>query len=148
MCLFIKTMLILKNYVFFHVLVLRNESDQNGDFTSSVLKKEFDELVNKIIPSLEDCSKCGKFCYKNCKKFSITCSLCRKERCKNCCSYKTSLEIILSNGNEQTRHYVSSFINDFFGVSEVTAGVFNLNVAGVCVEKRKRNLSNEKLCKK
>lgn len=85
-------------------------------FSSVVLKKGFDELVNEIIPLLADCGKCEKFCCSYCRKFSVTCTWCRNERCKNYYKFENSLNILLENGSEASRQYVGNFVDDFFKV--------------------------------
>ena len=71
-------------------------------FKSEFLKKEFDELVNQILPSLNECVNCGKFCCQYCQKFSVTCSFFRKERCRNCCTFEISKEFLLNSGDKMS----------------------------------------------
>lgn len=109
-------------------------------FSSSVLKREFEELVNEIIPSLADCRRCEKFCCFYCKKFAVTCTRCRNERCKNCCKFESSLKILLENGNETSKQYVANFVDDFFSIGDIAAKFFNLNVCSI--EQRKKDRIN------
>ena len=69
-------------------------------FKSEFLKRDFKELVEKILLSLNECGNCGVFCCECRKKFSVNCSLCRKARCKNCCNFERSKELLLNSGDE------------------------------------------------
>lgn len=71
-------------------------------FKSEFLKKEFDELVNQLLPSLNECVNCGNICCQYCQKFSATCSFCRKERCRNCCTFEISKEFLLNSGDKMS----------------------------------------------
>lgn len=42
--------------------------------------------------------------------------------------FESSKEILLSNGDENARKYVSNFINDFLGINDVTASFFKMNI--------------------
>ena len=94
--------------------------------------------LNEIIPLLADCGKCEKFCCSYCRKFSVTCTWCRNERCKNCYKFENSLNISLENGSEASRQYVTNFVDDFFSVSDITAKFFNLEVTEIKQKKRER----------
>ena len=107
-------------------------------FSSVVLKKEFDELVSKVIPSLADCGKCEKFCCSYCRKFSVACTWCRNERCKNCYKFANLLNILLENGSEASRQYTANFVDDFFSVSDILAKIFNFEVTEIEQKKRER----------
>ena len=84
-------------------------------FKSQILKKEFNELINKILSPLSGCGSCGKYSCQYHKKFFVTCGLCRDARCKNCCAFETSKEILLSGGDENSQKYVANFIGNFLG---------------------------------
>lgn len=71
-------------------------------FKSEFFKKKFDELVDQILPSLKECVNCGKFCCQYCQKFSVTCSFCRKQRGRNCCTFERSKELLLNSGDKNT----------------------------------------------
>lgn len=49
--------------------------------------------------------------------------------------FESSKEILLSNGDENARKYVSNFINDFLGINDVTASFFKMNINNI-VNKR------------
>ena len=44
-------------------------------------------------------------------------------------------EILLSSGDETSRAYVTNFISDYLGMSEVTAGFFNCTISKEVKEK-------------
>ena len=56
-------------------------------FQSKEMEIEFKELVNEIIPSLNECVNCNIFECKCCYNFTVNCSSCRKLKCKNCEKY-------------------------------------------------------------
>ena len=53
-------------------------------FKSETLKKEFKELLEVILPSLNGYGNCSIFCCKYSSKFSVECSSCKESRCENC----------------------------------------------------------------
>ena len=73
---------------------------------------------------------------RHCKKFCIICSLYREERCKNCCNFEASKEVLLTNGTDISKKYVADFISDHLNISDVTASFFNIDMSEKAVEKR------------
>ena len=72
-------------------------------FKTSSLRKEFEELCQKIIPELNDCNNCGILKCVFCSKFTVSCSICRKDRCKNCVLFQNTViyyskNVVKNNG--------------------------------------------------
>ena len=93
-------------------------------FKSDILKKEFKDLVENILPSLNECANCRIFCYQYCSKFSINCAFCRKARCKNCMVYEQSKELLLNTGGEISKGYVANFLVDYLNMTKTSAKFF------------------------
>ena len=87
-------------------------------FKTKKLENEFNELVYKIIPSLNkrgncDILKCGYHF-----KFSFDCSGCKLNKCKNCKMFKITKDLLFEKCNNEQWRYVVNFIHDLFKVSE------------------------------
>ena len=112
---------------FFYLLGWVKEKKIMEIFKTDSLKKEFKDLVKNISPKIAECGNCKKFCSRHCKKFCIICSLCREERCKNCCNFEASKEVLLTNGTDILKKYVADFISDHLNISDVRASFFNID---------------------
>ena len=99
------------------------------DFSKTeLMKKEFEDLIYVVIPSLNECGsfnvlKCGY-----CSNFSVTCNLCQDRRCKNCFKFNTSKEVLFEKCDKDTQEYLVNFLVDFFKIFDVTADFFNLSI--------------------
>lgn len=93
-------------------------------FKSKTLKKEFKELLEVILLSLNAYGNCSIFCCEYCSKFSLDCSFCRGMRCKNCTPFERSKEVLLNSGDEILKRYVSNFIVDYLNMSDTNAKFF------------------------
>ena len=102
-------------------------------FKSDILKTEFNTLIKEILPVVANCGNCGIFCCDGRKKFSVTCRQCREQRCSNCYIFESSIEILLNNGDKNSKNYVSNLINDFLSMNEITAIFFNTNISNKVV---------------
>ena len=105
-------------------------------FKSEPFKKEFKELLEVILPSLNACGNCSIFCCKYPIKFSMECSFCRESRCKNCTSFERSKEVLLNTGDKISKKYVANFIVDYLNLNDTTAKLFNLNISDSAREKK------------
>ena len=117
-------------------------------FTSPEMKREFQELVEKIVPSLNDCGNYNVFKCASCLKFSADCQSCRLWKCKNCTSFQTSKEILMNNCNNYSREYVANFLTDYFKISDITAEFFNLSISSETVKEKNNIFLSKKELKK
>lgn len=118
---------------FFHFL-----GKKYGNFQVRYFKKRIRTFVKEILPALASCGNCGKFCCDRDRKFSITSRDCREQRCKSFYMFESSKDVLLSSGDENSKKYVSNFINDFLGINEVAATFFNVNISDTMTVKRDR----------
>ena len=70
-------------------------------FKTKILENEFNELIYKIIPSLNECGNCGIFKCCDCFKFSINCDRCRLWKCKNCEMFKIAKDHLFEKCSNQ-----------------------------------------------
>ena len=68
------------------------------------------------------------FC-QYCKRFSVTCNFCGNEKCRNCCAFERSKELLLNSGDKMSQKCIANFINDYLGMREVTACFFNCKIS-------------------
>ena len=113
-------------------------------FTSSEMKREFYELVEKILPSLNECGNCNVFKCAYCFKFSVNWQSCRLSRCKNCTDFHRSKEILTNNCDDYSKEYVANFLTDYFKISDVTADFLNLSISSSTVKEKKIFFLSEK----
>ena len=85
--------------------------------------------TKSILPTLKKCVNCNIFKCKWCLKFSANCSLCRQKRCRVCCEFNKSKDILINCSKRQISNYVSNFLTDYFLVSDTIAHFFNLSVS-------------------
>ena len=71
-------------------------------FDSSFMKKDFENLYQVIIPSLNERNNCGILKCFYCIKFTESCSLCRAERCKNCFRYTNAIEFFYEHAEKNS----------------------------------------------
>ena len=64
-------------------------------FHTVFLQNEFKRLYQKIIPALNECDFCGVTKCMYCKKFDVSCLLCRDARCKHCLAYCNTIRLFL-----------------------------------------------------
>lgn len=117
-------------------------------FTSSEMKREFYELVEKILPSLNECGNCNVFKCAYCFKFSVNWQSCRLSRCKNCTDFHRSKEILTNNCDDYSKEYVANFLTDYFKISDVTADFLNLSISSSTVKEKKYFFKRKRNCKK
>ena len=87
-------------------------------FKSEVLRKEYEEFSNKLLPAVLECGFCNKMFCKYHKKFEMQCSQCRAEMCKNCRRFNLSKDILLSKASPETIDCLYNFISDFLNLSD------------------------------
>ena len=100
------------------------------------MKKEFNDLIHVVIPSLNECGNCGVEKCVYCHKFSYNCNMCCSAKCKNCFMFKSSKEFLMKNSDKQGQEYLANFLNDFFKVSKTTVNSFNLLIINDAVKKK------------
>lgn len=113
-------------------------------FKSSDMEKEFKELIEKIIPSLNKCNNCNIEKCRFCLKFSSNCSACRLGKCKNCEMYKRTKEILMRNCCDEAWEYIANFLTDFFKISDSTTEFFNLPLINKIVKEKNNIFLTEK----
>ena len=94
-------------------------------FQSKEMEIEFKELVNEIIPSLNECVNCNIFECKCCYNFTVNCSSYRKLKCKNCEKYKRTKEILFQNYSNKSLDCIVNFLIDLFKISDYSIDFFN-----------------------
>lgn len=94
-------------------------------FKNKILKKEFEELHQKIIPFLNECGNCNILKCHRCLTFNLNCKSCRLWRCKNCRLFRNSKWLLFEKCNAQKWNYVINFLHDFFRLSDYTFDFFS-----------------------
>ena len=95
-------------------------------FQSTVLKNEYKEFVDKIMPNVLLRGLCHLTCCKWHNKFTIECNLCREARCSYCLCFNVSLNFLLNNVNEQGKKYIHNFVYDFLKMSDESMQRYNI----------------------
>ena len=80
-------------------------------FKTNEMKKEFNDLTHVIIPLLNECGNCGVEKCVYCPNFFVTCNMCRRWRCKNCFTFKSSKEFLMKNCDQHAKDYLANFFN-------------------------------------
>ena len=117
-------------------------------FNTKDTKKEFDDLIHVIIPSLNECGNCGVEKCVYCTKFVVTCNTCHSSRYSKCAAFKNAKKILMEKCNKQTQEYLANFLNDFFRISDITANFFNLQIMDDSVKEKNSIFLDEKELKK
>ena len=73
------------------------------------LRKEHKFLINEALPSLNKCNFCNKLKCKYCKKYSVNCTMCKKDICFNCRKFNKSKDILINCNNKFISDYVKNF---------------------------------------
>ena len=87
-------------------------------FKTSILKNEYKEFSEKLLPSVLECNYCNIVSCKWHSKFTGTCIHCRKRHCKNCHSFNISKYILLASASAETVDFLYNFICDFLNLSD------------------------------
>ena len=104
-------------------------------FKSDVLKAEFKELNEKILPEILQCNFCNIMSCKYHSKFDVACLHCRQRQCKNCKKFNISKDILLNSASEETVDYLYNYICDFLNLSDDSIKHFFLEIKVVIVKK-------------
>ena len=94
-------------------------------FDKEILKKQFEELYQKIIPSLNECGNCDILKCYHCFSFNLNCSSCRLWRCKNCQMFKNSKWLLFQKCTIEQWNYIVNFLHDFFQISDYSFDFFS-----------------------
>ena len=79
-------------------------------FNSHFMQKEFEQLYRALLPCLNECGACGIVkCYL-CKKFDVTCSLCKFRRCVPCVKFFNTLNFFYKNLIREQWNYVCNYM--------------------------------------
>ena len=87
-------------------------------FKSPILKKEYEEFSNELLPAVLNCNYCNVMHCLWHSKFVGTCVHCRQRPCKNCRKFNVSEDILLNTASEETVDYLYNFICDFLNLSD------------------------------
>ena len=79
--------------------------------------------------------------------FSINCSGCIKQRCRNCFEFNKSKVILINSFDLQISWSVSNFLTDYFCASELSNRFFKINISEEVKEKNPLYIYNEKIFK-
>ena len=89
-------------------------------FKTDILKKEFEEFKEKVLPKVLECGLCKKYSCENH-------SQCREVHGSNCTPFKQALEMLLNNSDSDVRHYIENFVTDLLKISnETLINLFNV----------------------
>ena len=94
-------------------------------FETEFLRKEFEELYQKTIPSLNECGNCGILKCHHCFNFNMNCSSCRLWRCKNCQMFKNSKWLFFGKCTIEQQNYIVNFLHDFSQISDYSFDFFS-----------------------
>ena len=89
-------------------------------FKTTVLKKEYKEFSEKLLPDLLECNYCNVVSCEWHSKFTGTCVHCRQRHCKKCRNFNISKDILLSSASAETVDFLYNFICDFLNLSDVS----------------------------
>ena len=117
----IKTVLVVKfiiqkEYEIFNLFFFLEKMSQI--FDSEIIKKEFEEFYQVIIPNLNNCNGYGILKCSKCFVFQYDCVMCCIFRCKNCQLFKTSRDILFQKTSIEQYNYIVNFVRDLYHVSE------------------------------
>ena len=69
-------------------------------FNTDVLKREYQDFVNNILPTVIKCNYCNiEFCKWH-SRFQLTCNQCREQKCVNCSMFNLSRNVLMQNVND------------------------------------------------
>ena len=102
-------------------------------FKASILKNEYKEFSEKLLPSVLECNYCNVVSCEWHSKFTGTCIHCRKRHCKNCRSFNISEDILLASASAETVDFLFNFICDFLNLSDQSIMIYSPDIK---VEKR------------
>lgn len=87
--------------------------------------KEFEELYQNIIPSLNECGNCNVVPCQYCFFMNLkTCSNCRRIECYNCKMFRKSKWRLFEKCSAKQWNYVINFLHDSFRISGVIIDFF------------------------
>ena len=89
-------------------------------FKADILKKEFQDFIENVLPKVLECGLCKKYLCKWHKQFLVSCNQCRQARCLSCITFKSSVEILIKTLDSDGKNYVQNFITDFLKISNET----------------------------
>ena len=103
------------------------------------LKIEYRKMVNDL-PLLNDCGYCEKLKGRYCLNFSVNCSMCIRERCKNCFSFNKSKDILINCRDKQISDFVQNLLLDYFNMSDLLKYFFKIDITNEVKEKNPINI--------
>ena len=89
-------------------------------FKTDILKEEFRNFVDIILPAISECELCEKYSFKWHKIYLLTCSQCRDIRCSSCVMFKSAFEILIKSPDDDGKNHFENFVTDFLGISYVS----------------------------
>ena len=99
------------------------------------LRKEYQILVNEILPSLNDCQYCNQLKCKYCSQFSVNCNKCKRDRCFKCHRFNKSKDILINCGDFFVSNYVQDFLHDYFKMSDLSNYFLKIDINPIVKEK-------------
>ena len=87
-------------------------------FKTGILKKEFKNFTERVLPKVLKCGLCEKYSCKWHKQFLLTCSQCREVRCLPCVTSKSAVETLVKTLDSDGREYIQNFIVNFLQISD------------------------------
>ena len=93
-------------------------------FKTDILKKEFQNFVDNILPDVLECGLCEKYSCKWHKLYLLTCNQCKDIQCSPCIIFKSTVDSLMKFLDDDGRNYFQNFVTDFFGISDTSLKKF------------------------
>ena len=104
-------------------------------FKTEILRKEYKEFANKLLPAVLESGYCNISTCKYHKKTDMFCNLCRAAICKNCKKFNLSKDLLLSKATPEVVDYLHNFICDFLNLSDQSLKTYFPDIKIVKLEK-------------
>ena len=115
-------------------------------FKTSILKNEYKEFTNELLPSVLECDYCNVVSCSWHKKFTGTCLHCRQRRCNKCYKFNISKDILLTSASTETVDFLYNFICNFLNLSDESIKSYfpDIKIEKTEVVNYKKRLKSEK----
>ena len=86
-------------------------------FRNDVLKKEYEEFINEILPKVLNCNYYNiSYCNFH-SRFVAFCKKCCSERCNNCRVFNLQMDMLMQAADVVGKNYIFNFVLDFLNIS-------------------------------
>ena len=87
---------------------------------TDILKKDFRNFVNKILPAVSECGSCETYSCKWHKIHLLTCNQCRDARCSACVMFKSAVEMLIKSLDDDGLNSFENFVTDSLGMGDIS----------------------------